>query len=36
MAYTDADRIRLATVYFAVSIVALWVSVFYWRFIGAL
>jgi hypothetical protein len=32
--YTDAHRIRLATVFFVVTIVALWISVGYWRLIG--
>jgi hypothetical protein len=33
-AYTDADRVKLATAFFAVTIVALWVSVVYWRIVG--
>jgi anion transporter len=33
-AYTDADRLKLASTYFAVTIVALWVAVVYWRTIG--
>jgi anion transporter len=35
-AYTDADRFRLASVFFGVTIVALWISVVYWRVIGIL
>jgi len=35
-AYTDADRYKLATAFFAVTIVALWIGVGYWRLIGAL
>lgn len=30
-AYTDADRIKLATAFFVVTLVALWASVAYWR-----
>jgi DASS family divalent anion:Na+ symporter len=33
-AYTDGDRIRLASVYAAVTIVALWVAVGYWKLTG--
>ena len=33
-AYTDADRFRLATVYAIVTVLALWVSVGYWRMTG--
>ena len=35
-AYTDADRFKLASVFFGVTIVTLWVSVAYWRLIGVL
>jgi solute carrier family 13 (sodium-dependent dicarboxylate transporter), member 2/3/5 len=35
-AYTDADRYKLATAFFGVTIVALWIGVGYWRLIGAL
>jgi di/tricarboxylate transporter len=35
-AYTDADRLKLATVYFGVTIGALWVAIVYWRLIGIL
>jgi di/tricarboxylate transporter len=35
-AYTDADRVKLATIYFAVTIAVLWISVGYWRLIGLL
>jgi hypothetical protein len=35
-AYTDADRLKLATVYFGVTIGALWVAIVYWRVIGIL
>jgi hypothetical protein len=35
-AYTDADRMRLATVFFVVTIAALWVAVAYWRLMGVL
>ena len=35
-AYTDADRFTLATVFFGVTIVALWIGVAYWRLIGML
>jgi len=34
--YTDADRFRLATVFLAVTLLVLWVSVIYWRLIGVL
>jgi len=33
-AYTDAHRVMLATVFFAVTIVSLWLGVVYWRLIG--
>jgi hypothetical protein len=33
-AYTDRDRFRLATVYLAVTLVALWIAVGYWMAIG--
>ena len=33
-AYTGADRMKLANVYFAVTIVALWIAVVYWRLLG--
>lgn len=36
IAYTDAQRFRLATVFAAVTIVALWFGVVYWHLIGAL
>ncbi len=35
-AYTDRDRVRLATTFFAVTIVSLWIGVVYWQLIGAL
>ncbi len=35
-AYTDGDRIRLATVYAVVSVVGLWVAVGYWKLTGIL
>ena len=35
-AYTDADRLKLATACFGVTIVALWIGVAYWRLIGIL
>jgi solute carrier family 13 (sodium-dependent dicarboxylate transporter), member 2/3/5 len=35
-AYTDADRFKLATVFFGVTVVALWIGVAYWRVIGML
>ena len=35
-AYTDADRFTLASVFFGVTIVALWIGVAYWRVIGIL
>jgi di/tricarboxylate transporter len=35
-AYTDADRVRLATVYAVVSIAGLWIAVGYWKLTGAL
>ena len=35
-AYTDADRYKLATAFFGVTIVAMWIGVGYWRLIGAL
>lgn len=35
-AYADADRFMLSTVFFGVTIVALWVSVVYWRVLGIL
>jgi DASS family divalent anion:Na+ symporter len=35
-AYTDADRMRLATVFFVVTIAALWLAVAYWRLMGVL
>jgi di/tricarboxylate transporter len=31
---TDVDRIKLASVYFAVTIGALWIAVVYWRLLG--
>ena len=33
-AYTDGDRIRLATVFAGVTIVALWGAVGYWKVMG--
>jgi len=33
-AYTDGDRVRLATVYAVVTIVSLWVAVGYWKVTG--
>lgn len=33
-AYVDGDRFRLATIYAIVTVVALWVSVGYWRVVG--
>jgi len=33
-AYTDADRFKLATLYFGVTIAALWIGVAYWRLLG--
>lgn len=33
-AYTDAHRVKLATVFFGVTILALWFGVVYWRVIG--
>jgi di/tricarboxylate transporter len=33
-AYTDADRIRLASVYALATVVALWIAVGYWRITG--
>ena len=35
-AYTDKDRFRTATLYFVVSLVALWASIGYWKLIGSL
>jgi di/tricarboxylate transporter len=35
-AYTDADRFRLATSFFVVTVVALWIGVAYWKTIGVL
>lgn len=35
-AYTDRDRLRLATAFFSVTIVALWLGVGYWRLIGVI
>jgi sodium-dependent dicarboxylate transporter 2/3/5 len=35
-AYTDADRLKLATAFFGVTIVSLWVGVAYWRLTGSL
>ena len=35
-AYTDADRFKLASAFFGVTIVALWIGVAYWRAIGIL
>jgi len=35
-AYTDADRMKLATVFFVVTIAALWLAVAYWRLAGLL
>ena len=35
-AYTDGDRYKLATAFFAATIVALWAGVVYWRAIGIL
>ena len=32
--YSDADRITLASVFFATTIVSLWLSVAYWSWIG--
>lgn len=33
-AYTDRDRVKLATAFFGVTIVALWLAVAYWRMLG--
>jgi anion transporter len=33
-AYTDADRMKLATVFIVVTVVALWTAVGYWRAVG--
>ena len=35
-AYTEGDRFKSAFLYLAAALVALWVSVFYWKLIGAL
>jgi hypothetical protein len=35
-AYTDGDRFKLATAFLAVTLLALWVSVAYWRLIGVM
>jgi anion transporter len=35
-AYTDADRFKLASAFFGVTIVSLWIGVVYWRVIGVL
>ena len=35
-AYTDADRFKLASAFFGVTIVALWIGVAYWRVVGLL
>jgi divalent anion:Na+ symporter, DASS family len=35
-AYTDADRFKLASAFFGVTIVALWIGVAYWRAMGIL
>lgn len=35
-AYTERDRFRTATLYFIVSLLALWIGVGYWRLIGVL
>jgi di/tricarboxylate transporter len=35
-AYTDADRFRLATAFFGVTIVALWIGLAYWRVLGVM
>jgi len=35
-AYTDADRLKLASAFFGVTILALWIGVAYWRAIGIL
>jgi di/tricarboxylate transporter len=35
-AYTDADRFKLASAFFGVTIVALWIGVAYWRVMGIL
>jgi sodium-dependent dicarboxylate transporter 2/3/5 len=35
-AYTDRDRFKSATLYFAASLVTLWLSILYWKLIGAL
>jgi DASS family divalent anion:Na+ symporter len=35
-AYTSAHRLKLATAFFGVTVVALWIGVTYWRLIGAL
>lgn len=35
-AYTDTHRLTLSTAFFGVTIVALWISVAYWRIIGVL
>ena len=35
-AYTDSDRLKLATTFFGVTVVTLWVAVVYWRIIGIL
>jgi di/tricarboxylate transporter len=35
-AYTDTDRVTLASTFFLVTIVSLWIAVAYWRLIGTL
>ena len=35
-AYTDAHRFTLATAFFGVTIVALWVAIVYWRLMNIL
>ncbi len=35
-AYTSTDRFKLATAFFGVTVVALWIGVAYWRMIGLL
>lgn len=35
-AYTDGDRMKLATVFFGVTVVTLWLAIAYWRLTGLL
>jgi hypothetical protein len=36
LAYRESDRLKLATAFFGVTIVALWLSVLYWRIVGVM